>query len=222
MTTAIEAPQGNVRLIGILFLVAMAGGIAGTFLIAPIIHEPNYLKAISTHPNTLLSGVFAELLSNAAVATIGILLFPILKSYHEKIAVGYLGSRLVDALLLTTGAISYLLLPLISQTAEQTSAPGMAYYEALGHLTIRYHYLAFETSFISTGLGGSYLCYLLYRFKLVPSWLAIAGLIAYPILLIDSLLKLAGYNAGMLLFIPVAFFELTFPVWLIIKKHFNN
>lgn len=213
MTVATEAPQRTVRLVGILFLVAMAGGIAGTFLAAPVLH----LRVLGAHPNALLLGVFAELLSNAAVVAIGVLLFPVLKPYHEEIAVGYLGSRLIEALLLTTGGISYLLLPLIGQTANQTPATGVAYYEGLGQLAIRYHYLAFETGFIATGVGGFCLCYLLYQFTLVPRWLSTAGLVAYSILFIDSLLKLAGHNAGMLLFIPVAFFELTFPVWLIAK-----
>jgi uncharacterized protein DUF4386 len=67
------------------------------------------------------------------------------------------------------------------------------------------------------GVGATLLCVLLFRTQLIPRWLAISGLIGYPILAAGAIAEISGIHIGLFLTIPGFFFELVFPVWLFVK-----
>ena len=60
------------------------------------------------------------------------------------------------------------------------------------------------------GIGATFLW-------LIPRWLAISGLIGYPVLAAGTIAEIFGVHIGLYLTIPGFFFELVFPVWLIFK-----
>jgi hypothetical protein len=62
-----------------------------------------------------------------------------------------------------------------------------------------------------------FLCLLLFRTQLIPRWLAISGLIGYPILVAGTIAEIFGVHIGLYLTIPGFFFELVLPFWLFFK-----
>ncbi len=58
---------------------------------------------------------------------------------------------------------------------------------------------------------------LLFRTQLVPRWLAVSGLIGYPILMVGAIAEIFGLHIGTVLTIPGIFFELALPFWLFTK-----
>jgi hypothetical protein len=52
---------------------------------------------------------------------------------------------------------------------------------------------------------------------LVPGWLAVSGLIGYPLHVAGTIAELFGVHIGLYLTMPGFFFELALPVWLLVK-----
>ena len=82
-------PRQSARIVGILFIVATAAPILTApflgFLGGAIIGEPvpDYLIALSTNENQVITGMYIELIWALSVIGIPIVLFPILKKYNE-------------------------------------------------------------------------------------------------------------------------------------------
>jgi Domain of unknown function (DUF4386) len=142
-------------------------------------------------------GVLLEFINSAAVIGIGVLLFPVLRRYSEGMALGYAGSRIIESVLLAVGALSALLL-----------------------LTLRWHDLTFQMAMIALGVGSILLCYVLYKFRLVPRAISVLGFVGYIAIFAYGLLEIFAQNIGFIgsvLFAPGAIFEIAFPLWLIVK-----
>ncbi|NOU98857.1 DUF4386 domain-containing protein [Paenibacillus planticolens] len=207
----------SARMAGVLFLVATVTYMLGKGLMDSILNEPNYLLHVYPNRTQMITGVLLELVNSVAVVGIAVFLFPILKKYNEKIALGYVAFRVIEAVILIIGAISPLLLIQFSQAYIDTGAPADSYYQAVGMLVIKGNYYAFQLAMIVLGLYSLLFCYFLLQSKLIPRLLSVLGLIGYASLLTSGLLELFGYSSGMILFLPGALFELLFPIWLIIK-----
>ena len=70
---------------------------------------------------------------------------------------------------------------------------------------------------IAEGVGATVLCVILFRTRLVPRWIAVAGLIGYPSHVLGTIAELFGVEIGLYLTMPGFLFELALPLWLLIK-----
>lgn len=86
------------RLVGSLFLIAMVASLLGGSIVESIISSSNYITISSENKIQLLIGVTLELINGIAVVGIAVLMFPILKKINERIALGYLCFRIIEAL----------------------------------------------------------------------------------------------------------------------------
>jgi hypothetical protein len=153
---------------------------------------------IDKHPNInqLIIGVLLEFYCGVAVAGIGVMMFPILKKFNERLALGYVIFRIIEcAIIIVSGIYLISLLKLIQD------------YDLMIYLF--------------TGIGGLIFSYLLYRSKLVPRLISILGLIGYALLFTGTLLDMLGHvdldGAGMIVLLPGGLFEIILPIWLIVK-----
>jgi hypothetical protein len=76
--------------------------------------------------------------------------------------------------------------------------------------------------YLLTSVAGSILSFLLYRSSLVPRWIALLGLVGYPLLLLGSILTAfdvtdATHGSGQVWLALGGLFELILPIWLIAK-----
>jgi hypothetical protein len=149
----------------------------------------------------LILGVILEIICGVAVVGIGVLMFPILKLFNKRIALGYVIFRAIECTIIIVGGI-YLL--------------------SLLEFMWKYEMIIF----VFTALGGLIFSYLLYQSKLVTRYLSGLGIIGYVMLLIGvvldmfSILKIND-GAGMFIYLPGGLFELFIPIWLFIKG-FNS
>ena len=177
--------------VGVLFLTATVTFATGSGLIRSFFIDENPNKT------SLIMGVLLEIACGVAVVGIGVLMFPILKVFNKKLALGYVVFRIIECAIIIGGGMYILFLLKL-----------MWKYEMI--------------LFLFTGLGGLIFSYLLYQSQLVPRLLSVLGIIGYAMLSVGVLLDLLGYfymnsDAGMLLYIPGGLFELFLPVWLFIK-----
>ena len=182
-------------IVGLLFLVSTLTFMIGSNQIR------SFLIDVSQNKSPLFLGVILEIICGVAVVGIGVLMFPILKLFKKRLALGYVIFRIIECTIIIVGGI-YLL--------------------SLLEFMWKYEMIIF----VFTALGGLIFSYLLYLSKLVPRYLSGLGIIGYAILFLGvtlnmfSLINING-GAGMLIYLPGGLFELFLPIWLFIKG-FNS
>jgi hypothetical protein len=177
--------------VGILFFVQMATAMIGTFLIQAFV-DGNPERA------PLTAGVLMMGCSGLAVVGIGLLMYRVLKSVNQKVALWYPVLRIIEFTVSTVCGV-YLLIQL----------------QVVDHLLWIY---------IPTGIGGLVLNYLLFVSRLVPRPVALLGLVGYALFTLGVPLDLLGVlnmnqGTGMLILAPGFLFEfVVLPIWLIAKS----
>ena len=186
--------------IGILFLSATATYLSGSELIASALTD-------SVNASQLKLGAFLEFINSAVVVAIAALLYPILEKYGKGVMLGYVSSRIVEAILLLA-ATACAMLPLV--------APGLPTDMLEAFMGLRA--VLFQLAMISLGMGSVFLCWTLYTSRLLPRLLSVLGIIGYIGLFLSGWLELFNPSPlSMAFYIPGALFEIAFPIWLFSK-----
>ena len=123
------------RIAGVLFITATVASILGNVgFLNPILNTPDYLLKISANENRVILGALFLLIAAFASASIAISLYPILRRYHEGLALGSVGFRLIEGVLYIVGVIGVLLLLTLSQEFVKAGAPVSSYFQTSGVL----------------------------------------------------------------------------------------
>jgi hypothetical protein len=143
----------------------------------------------------------------------GVLFFPILERHGKRTALVYLAAMIVEVVLLDIGILCLLMiLPLSSQHGISV---GLA--NALGSLAVQSNTMAYQLAEMTLGVGGMFLCGLLFRTRLIPRFLAGWGVIGYAILLAGFMAEIFGLQFSLMLSIPGGLFEVVLGFWLLTK-----
>jgi hypothetical protein len=122
------------------------------------------------------------------------------------VAYSYLAARIIESVFLAAGVLFLLL----SASSDIATADLPSLSRALNNL-------AYQTAMIALGLGSIPFWYLAYRVRLLPAWLALAGVVGYAIFATGALLELFGLEVGLYLAIPGGLFEIALAIWLIVR-----
>ena len=208
-------------IVGVLFIAATVGSSLYYVILDPILNTPDYLVKVSENANRVILGVLLYLIDNAAVVAIPILLFPIFKKYNEVLALGYVGTRIIESVTVIVGHISLLALLTLSQEYVQAATTNASHFQALGALLLSVidwsHLLSVEIVF---ALSPLFLNYLLFKSKLVPRFISVWGLIGAILLLAEGLLGMFGLGPESeisIFSLIILVQEMVFAVWLIVK-----
>jgi hypothetical protein len=177
--------------VGVLFFVQMITAMIGSSLI----------RAFSdgdANRGSMTVGVLLMMCSGLAVVGIGVLMYQVLKSFNQKLAIWYPILRVLEFTVSTVCGV-YLLTQL-----QQVPNDMLLIY-------------------IPTGIGGLILGYLLLTSKVVPRFIALLGLVGYAALSLGTVLDFLNVvdlnnGIGTVFLAPGGLFEFIFmPLWLIIK-----
>jgi hypothetical protein len=108
------------------------------------------------------------LLAVAGDAAHGILMFPVLRPHGERIAVGYLGARIMDALFVAVMALLILAQIPLSGEYLQAGAADASTLQALSAVLHRAQLYAYHFGMVTVGFADVMLCHVLYRARLLP------------------------------------------------------
>ena len=205
------------RVIGALFLLGFLSYGVGNALVASVTGASGFLSTISTHQITLVLGAFLMLLNTPVDVGKAVLFFPILEKHGKRTALAYLAAMIIEVVFLTAGVLCLLIIPALAQHAVDARQASAGWAKALGSLAVQANTNAYQIAEMSLGLGGIFLCALLFRVRLIPRWLAGWGLIGYAILLIGFIAEIFGIHISLLFSIPGGLFELALGIWLLIK-----
>src|SRR6266511_744687 len=205
------------RVVGAVYLAGFVVGIVGNIMIQSILGAPNHLATISASGMTVAIGAILWLLAVIGDAGHGVLMFPVLKQHSERMAIGYLAARIVDAIFIAVMVLFMLIqIPLGSEYLK-AAASNASFLQALSAVSAQASQYAYQIGMSALGVSGLMLCYTLYRAKLVPGWLAIWGLVGYATILFGMVSAIMGSGLGDLSSIPGGLWEVFIGVWLIAK-----
>ena len=214
--------RNTARIVGILFIIATAAPLLSVAFV-PAIFGPesidNVVLLADNETSTRL-GILLEFTMAVAVASIPIVMYPILKRLNQSMALGYVAGRLVEGMMFTIGAICMLALLSLSKGVVQTFAADAIWNQlCLTLLSIRSAESIFAN--FSFSLGSLMFYYMLYKAKLIPRWLAGWSLIGAVLFLSSAFLVMFGLDSGSSLYVglnaPGGLGEMVFALWLIIK-----
>jgi hypothetical protein len=168
---------------------------------------------------TVAAGAILWLMAVIGDAAHGVLMYPILKRYNERIAVGYLAARIMDAVFIAIMVLLILFqIPLANEYVKAAASDSLAL-QALSTVLVQAKQYAYQVGMSTLGVSGLMLCYTLYRARLIPRVLAIWGLVGYGIILVGMLSEIAGLGLGVELAssLPGGFWEVFMGVWLLAR-----
>jgi hypothetical protein len=207
-------------IVGALFLIAMVTSLGGGIWLESVLTAPDYLRSVSANQTQVVIGVLLELINCVAVVGIAAMLYPILSTRSAALAIGYVGFRIVEAVLLVVAAIAPLTLITLSQEYLAAGAPDAAYFQTAGTLVMAARAnLAGLLVALFFSLGALLLYYFLYQSRLVPRFISIWGFIAVALVLAWNLLETFGISIsfGMIFGLAIILNEIFLGIWLIAK-----
>jgi hypothetical protein len=211
----------NAVLIGVLFFLTMIAGLIESNVAAPLLQGP--LVILGQHEGLLKIGALLILFMAAGIVGIAILLFPVIRTRNETVALTYLAFRIIECVLLLAGSVVSLVLAPLCTKYVAAGAQDPAWLQAIVAIAVSVRYSAFQIAMVLLGIGSLLVFATFYRSRLLPRWLSAWGLVGYALLLASALLSLLGLvdmvrGAGIMMYLPGGVFELlVFPAWLIAK-----
>jgi uncharacterized protein DUF4386 len=202
------------RSLGVLFLLPFFAYGIGTALVTSVLKEPEHLAALAGQRTPFVGGALLLLLNSITVVGIGVLFFPVLRERSPSIAVAYVCTRVMEALILIVGVVFLLCILQLGESARGQTTPELV---TLFKLLSKGNFWAYQLAMIILGAGSVAFCLSLYRSRLLPSWLPLVGAVGYGLLALGAVLELFGLPWGILFSGPGGLFELFLGGWLIAK-----
>ena len=216
MATKVNTYRTTAKVIGALYILGFVVGIAGS-----VLGTPGQLEAVSARSMMIAIGALLWVIAAAGDAAHGVMMFPILKQNNERIALGYLSARLVEAAIIAVSALFILLQIPLGAEFLKASVSEASYLQSLSALFVQSQAYTYQIGMVALGMAGLMLCYGFYRAKSVPRFFVIWGFIGYVSFLGGSMLEILGFNLQLLHTLPGGLWEMSIGVWLIVKG-FNS
>jgi Domain of unknown function (DUF4386) len=196
-----------------------------TFVSIPVlvlygpVHDPTYILGPGPD-NGVVYGVLLELVVALAGIGTAVTLFPVVRRQNESLALGFVATRTLEAALIFVGAVALLTVVTVRQDLAGAGGPALA---AIGSALVGVYDWTFS---LGQGLmpvaNAVLLGTLMYRSGLVPRAIPLLGLIGAPILLVSKITTILGLSDALsawsaLAAVPIAAWELSLGLWLLIK-----
>jgi hypothetical protein len=216
-----SSPRTIALIAGVLFVLTFVTSIPAFILYGPVLNDPNYIVGAGADMQVFL-GAFLEVFLVITNVGTGVVLFPILRRESEAIALGYVGSRLVESTLIAAGIISLLAVVTLRQDLVGAADADTEALVTAGRSLVALHDWTFLMGPGFGGVNDLLLGYLLYRTGLVPRWLALLGLVGGPVLFVSAAAQLLGVvepfsTPRAIATIPVFAFEAILGIWLMLR-----
>lgn len=207
--------------VGIIYLAGFVVGIAGTGISQSILGGADHLSGLATNSTLLAIAALLWLMAVAGDAAHGVLMFPVLKQQSERIAIGYLAFRIIDAVFIAISVLFVLVQIPLGSEYLRTGISNSPYLQTLSTLSIQANLYAYYIGMIALGISGLMLNYIFFKSKMVPRIAAVWGLIGYAVIFGGMVSAVMGSGLADLSSLPGGLWEIFIGVWLIVKG-FNS
>ena len=200
---------------GILYLLTFVSMPIG-FLYSAILNDPNYIVGSGPDTPVIIGGILEIIVAPAGIGT-AVALYPVLKRQNEGVALGFIGTRVLEASTIFADVVC--LLAIVTLRRAGLGADALVTGKALVALYGLFRLGQNLMPAVNDLLLGS----LLYQARLVPRVLPLLGLIGAPLLIANTIVVMFGITSGPLFVLtgigvlPIALFEFSLGVWLTVK-----
>jgi hypothetical protein len=207
---------------GVCFLVTHVTSVAAPALYGPVLNDAGFIVGAGSDTGVLLGALFEIILAMANIGT-AVALFPVVKRWHEGLALGYVGLRTLEGAIIAVGVLP--LLAVVTLRQQLLGAPGTdtATLATLGNALVALHNWTFILGpGLVCGVNTVLMASLMYRSGLVPRIIPVLGLIGGPLVFAYNTGLLFGVSqqiaawAGILV-LPIFTWEVSLALWMIIK-----
>ena len=201
---------------GALYVITFATSIPGRLLNAPVRNDPNYILGPGADTQVLFAGFLDVLVALACIGT-AVALYPVIKRQNEGVALGFIGSRTLEAAIIVAGVVS--LVSVVTLRQAGVGADGLVTSQAL--VAMYGWTFLFGPGFMAV-VNALLLGSLMYRSGLVPRIIPLVGLIGAPILFASDIAIMFGLweqfsMPANLAVIPIFVWELSLGIYLVVK-----
>ena len=213
-----QAPMSSTRktalVAGVLYILTFVS--IPTLALYSSIHGPDYLLGNAPDTSVIIGGILEIIVALAGIGT-AVALYPVLRKQNEGVGLGLVGSRILEAATIFAGVMFLLTVVTLHQT--EAGADSLAVGRTL---VIMYDRMFLIGQSFMPAINDILLGFLLYQSRLVPRGLALIGFIGGPLLILGDICVLFGligqHDPSTALFaVPVALFEFSLGIYLIVK-----
>ena len=191
-------------------------------LYGPVKNHRDWILSSGSN-SAVLVGCFLEVIVALAGIGTAVTLYPVVKRQNEATALGFVAARVLEAGMIFTGVVSLLSLVTLRQHLGGAAGADAASLVTTGasHVAV-YDWTFLLGQTLMPAINALLLGSLMYRSRLVPRVIPAMGLIGAPLLIIAVFATLFGQHSALtglaaLPVIPVAAWELSLGVWLVVK-----
>ena len=213
-----RVPMSSLRktslLAGVLYLLTFVS--IPTLAIYGQVKSANYLLGVGPDTSAIIGGILEIIVALAGIGT-AVVLYPVLRKQNEVAALGLVSSRILESGTIFVGVAFLLSIVTLRQAGAGADAL------ASGHtLVALYNRIFLLGQSFMPAICDLLLGFMLYQSRLVPRGLSLIGIVGGPVLLMGYfaiLFGLIGQHAPLagLFVIPVALFEFSLGIYLVIK-----
>jgi hypothetical protein len=218
-----RAPMDKTRktalIAGVFYLITFIS-IPTLALYGPVKNHRDWILSSGSHTGVLVGGFLEVIVALAGIGT-AVTLYPVVKRQNEGFALGFVTARVVEAVMIFTGVVSLLSLVTLRQDLGGAGGANAASLVATGasHVAV-YNWTFLLSQSLMPAINALLLGSLMYRSRLVPRIIPAIGLIGAPFLICTVIATLFGamkLGSPELAAVPVAAWELSLGVWLVVK-----
>ncbi|WP_340199479.1 DUF4386 domain-containing protein [Ascidiimonas sp. W6] len=207
------------RLLGLLFLVSVITGGAGTALRGLSGIDANtvdFLLELIKSSSQMKQAIYLDMFGSALGVAIAIFLYPFIKKFSTRMALAYTGIAFINFTIITLSNVIHISLLTVASEFEMGGGSNPEDYTILSSMLYEAYYWIHFIMLILYAVGGMVLYFFFFKTKLVHQWLAIWGIIASLIVFAGGALQLAAQSVSFLLFLQNGIFVLCFILYLLI------
>ena len=211
----------NATLTGVLFILATLFGVIAAAIYNPILSSADYLTSFHDHRAKAIMGSLLFFCMAMCCAGVGVSLYPVLRRFSEAAAIGSVGFRIIESMIQVVGSLFMVsLLALSSEYIQADNASKLILQSAGGVLRAGSDWLNNSAMLLSWGVAAVIYYSAFYKYKLVPRWISVWGLIGISLTIITSVMMMFNPDYSTIQTIaniPIALQEMVLAVWLIVK-----
>ena len=196
--------------------------IPALLLYHPVLHDHNYILGAG-HDTRIELAAFLEILLMISNIGVAVVMYPILKRESERLALGYVASRIVESTMIGVGVVALFSVVTLRGDLAASVGANAGSLAIVGRALVAIHNWTFLMGpGFCVGVNDLLLGYLMYSTGLMPPGLAMVGVIGGPLIFASKIGVVFGAygitssTAGIFA-IPVFVFEASFAIYLIVK-----
>lgn len=206
------------RVAGGLYLLTFISSIPASFLLAPVLDNPDFIIG-SGNDTSVLLGCLLDLINALACIGTAVALFPVVRWQNESVALGFVASRIMEAAIIVVGVVGLLSIVTLRQNLAGPVGGDTAALVTTGQALVATRDWTFLLGpDLMAGINALLLGSLMYRSRLVPRVIPLLGLVGGPLLITASIAILFGApSLALITAAPVALWEFSLGAYLVVK-----